>query len=126
MPSFATPSTSISPLPIIQSTCVRLSLPPAARKSSRGMSTPPRTLKRYALPMAMCDAAFSSYRVLKKNRPERLMGLECGTRATSPRRWLPSSVSIIFSSALSPFPALAFVMRPSLNSMRMPSIRVPL
>ena len=43
-PSWPTPSTSMSALPIIQSTCASDSLPPAARKRSESMSMPPWTL----------------------------------------------------------------------------------
>jgi hypothetical protein len=44
LPSSSTPSTSISALPIIQSTWVSDSLPPAAWKVAESMSTPPSTL----------------------------------------------------------------------------------
>jgi hypothetical protein len=111
-PSASTPSMSIRSDPIMKSTCVTLELAPASASCCADMASAPLRQTVYAWPRAAWLDAFSSNSVLKNSRPALEMGERCGTRATSPRRAAPASVSISFSSTSAPDSASIRTTRP--------------
>src|SRR5699024_5706835 len=115
VPSAFTPSMLSFSEPIIKSTCIKLSLTPCLSNSSSLIEAPRDNLYVYALPIARGQEAFSSNSVLEKINPDWETGDSCGTRATSPRRRAPSSVSSKCFSVSSPCSALKSTTLPSLN-----------
>ncbi|MNR43884.1 hypothetical protein D3C85_1625530 [compost metagenome] len=75
--------------------------------------------------MARWLEAFSSNKVLKYRMFDSEIGDLCGTRATSPRYFAPSSRPIRYSSESWPCSALTLMMRPFSKVMEKPSIIFP-
>ena len=79
------------------------------------ISPPPSRQLRIPRPMATWIEAFSSSKVLWKITPAREIGELLGTRASSPKREEPSSISRVFFTNSSPVLAFVFVTSSSKN-----------